>query len=97
MANSFYLRFCFFLYLVLFSAEIGAQELPPVEFFDSKEYGAENQNWSISQSEEGYIYIANNKGLLEFNGAKWQLYHIQITVPPMQKPPLSIINKYPCS
>ncbi len=74
MANSFYLRFCFFLYLVLFSSEIGAQELPPVEFFDSKEYGAENQNWSISQSEEGYIYIANNKGLLEFNGAKWQLY-----------------------
>jgi len=23
---------------------------------------------------ERYIYSANNKGLLEFNGAKWNLY-----------------------
>ena len=51
-----------------------AQELPPVEIYLPKQYGAENQNWSISQSKEKYIYIANNKGLLEFNGAKWQLY-----------------------
>src|SRR5690606_9427690 len=28
----------------------------------------------ISQSKEKYIYVANNKGLLEFNGAKWTLY-----------------------
>ncbi len=28
----------------------------------------------ISQSEEGNMYIANNKGLLEFNGAQWTLY-----------------------
>ncbi|SNR48550.1 Two component regulator propeller [Lutibacter agarilyticus] len=37
-------------------------------------YGAENQNWSISQGEDNYIYVANNIGLLEYNGAKWQLY-----------------------
>ena len=37
-------------------------------------YGGENQNWAISQSQEKYIYVANNKGLLEFNGANWQLY-----------------------
>ncbi len=51
-----------------------AQEHPPIEIFSSKNYGAETQNWSISQSEENYIYVANNKGLLEFNGANWQLY-----------------------
>ncbi len=28
----------------------------------------------ISQSDENYIYAANNKGLLEFNGARWTLY-----------------------
>tara|TARA_R110000868_G_scaffold193008_1_gene437630 strand:- start:8246 stop:10954 length:2709 start_codon:yes stop_codon:yes gene_type:complete len=37
-------------------------------------YGAENQNWGISQSKEKYIYVANNRGLLEFNGAIWKLY-----------------------
>jgi len=37
-------------------------------------YGGENQNWAISQSKEKYIYVANTSGLLEFNGANWQLY-----------------------
>ncbi|GAA3656488.1 triple tyrosine motif-containing protein [Flavivirga jejuensis] len=53
---------------------IHAQERPPIEIFSPKDYGAETQNWSISQSKENYIYVANNKGLLEFNGANWQLY-----------------------
>jgi AraC family chitin signaling transcriptional activator len=44
------------------------------KFFEPKAYGAENQNWSISQSNDKFIYVANNKGLLEFNGAIWNLY-----------------------
>ncbi len=28
----------------------------------------------ISQSDDACIYVANNKGLLEFNGAQWKLY-----------------------
>ena len=51
-----------------------AQELPPIENYAPEVYGAENQNWAISQSEENYIYSANNSGLLEFDGAKWKLY-----------------------
>lgn len=50
------------------------QELPPIEVYTPKDYGAENQNWSISQSDNQYIYVGNNKGLLEFNGAQWNLY-----------------------
>jgi len=64
-----------FLYLLLFASFlIEAQELPPIQNYSSNDYGAENQNWAISQSNEKYIYVANNSGLLEFNGAKWQLY-----------------------
>jgi DNA-binding CsgD family transcriptional regulator len=51
-----------------------SQELPPIQNYSPQHYGAENQNWSISQSDESYIYIANNSGLLEFNGANWKLY-----------------------
>jgi len=50
------------------------QELPPIENYAPKDYGAGNQNWSISQSDDKYIYVANNSGLLEFNGANWKLY-----------------------
>jgi len=51
-----------------------AQELPPIQVYHPETYGAENQNWSISQSIDKNIYVANNSGLLEFNGAEWTLY-----------------------
>lgn len=60
--------------LALFFNKSLAQELPPIEVYSPKQYGAENQNWGISQSSSKYIYVANNKGLLEYNGAEWQLY-----------------------
>lgn len=54
---------------------VWSQEVPPIEVFTPKDYGAANQNWSVAQSKNKYIYVANNQGLLEFNGAKWHLYH----------------------
>ncbi len=50
------------------------QELMPVINFSPDIYHGETQNWKISQSQEKYIYIANNSGLLEYNGADWKLY-----------------------
>ncbi len=63
-----------FLLVILFCALAKAQELPPIQKFSPKDYNGENQNWSISQSLDKLIYVANNKGLLEFNGASWKLY-----------------------
>lgn len=51
-----------------------SQELPPIENYSPEEYLAGSQNWDISQSLEKYIYVGNNSGLLEFNGAVWKLY-----------------------
>ena len=51
-----------------------SQETPPIIQYGLKESGAGNQNWMISQDSQGKIYIANNKGLSEFNGTKWVLY-----------------------
>ena len=51
-----------------------AQELPPIRNYPPSEYGAENQNWSISQAADKVMYFANSKGLLQFNGAKWTHY-----------------------
>ena len=54
--------------------EFCAQELPLVNQFTPEDYKAESQNWAISQAENGFLYVANNSGLLEFNGASWKLY-----------------------
>ena len=51
-----------------------AQELPPVLSFSPKDYRADNQNWSITQGDNHHIYIANNKGLLEYDAESWHLY-----------------------
>ena len=72
--NKVYLKNVFTLLLLLIFNSSFSQELPPINFFSPKEYKAENQNWSISQALNKNIYIANNNGLLEFNGAKWILY-----------------------
>lgn len=51
-----------------------AQELPPLNNYEPSQYRAGNQNWMLSESDNHYIYIANNKGLLEYNGSQWRLY-----------------------
>lgn len=67
------IRLIFGLILLLYG-EISAQELPPIESFTPKTYDADNQNWDISQANNKYVYIANNKGLLEYNGSDWNVY-----------------------
>ena len=42
--------------------------------YTKQEYKAASQNWSVTQSTNGYMYFANNSGLLEFDGISWTLY-----------------------
>ncbi len=66
---------CFFkVFFSFLTFGMYAQELPPIRNYAPIEYNAENQNWSISQAASKLIYVANNKGLLEYNGARWKLY-----------------------
>lgn len=37
-------------------------------------YEGGNQNWMLQQHENGWMYAANNNGLLEFDGVTWNLY-----------------------
>lgn len=39
--------------------------------FNPKEYAGTAQNWDIIQSSDHFIYVANNGGILEFNGENW--------------------------
>ena len=42
--------------------------------YTRQQYHSGNQNWQAAQSKEGWMYFANNKGLLEFDGNNWQTY-----------------------
>jgi serine phosphatase RsbU (regulator of sigma subunit)/ligand-binding sensor domain-containing protein len=40
------------------------------------DYGYHYQNWSIAEDGRGMIYIANNDGILEFDGSTWRLIRL---------------------
>ncbi len=46
----------------------------PIYNHTRKEYRASNQNWMIAQHKCGWMYFANNSGLLEYDGAWWSVY-----------------------
>ncbi|WP_185154323.1 triple tyrosine motif-containing protein [Fulvivirga sp. M361] len=45
--------------------------------FQTNDYEGGIQNWDIAQDKKGYIYVANNFGLLEYDGNNWKKYLIE--------------------
>ena len=52
-----------------------AQNRPPIHNFSLNDYNAGIQNWGIAYG-ENKVFVANNEGLLEFDGVKWRLYQL---------------------
>lgn len=48
--------------------------------YDRSLYKAGFQNWMVAQADNGWIYYANSKGLLEFDGENWALYSVPNSV-----------------
>ncbi len=60
--------------LLLFPyAGLSQEGLPFIYNFTSDNYAAGIQNWDITQGSDGRMYLANNFGLLVYNGKSWQL------------------------
>lgn len=65
--------------LLILTCTIGLQAqnsigLPDIVNYPKKTYAAGLQNWDIQQDERGIIYIANNEGLLCYDGQFWNLH-----------------------
>ncbi|WP_379840338.1 helix-turn-helix and ligand-binding sensor domain-containing protein [Flaviramulus multivorans] len=67
----------FVVFLFIFvNSNFYAQYTPFFQNYALTEYNAGNQNWGVSFSENGKLYVANDKGLLEFDGVKWDFYQL---------------------
>ncbi len=51
--------------------------LPFVRTFHTDEYKAGLQNFNIKQDRRGLVYVANNYGLLEYDGSLWRTYGVR--------------------
>lgn len=48
----------------------------PILNYSRHQYEAGAQNWMLTQQDNGWIYAANDKGLLEFDGINWKTYSV---------------------
>ncbi len=53
------------------TSEIG---LPYIQNYTPSDYRAHFQNWAIAQDKDGLIYVANNDGLLVYDGVNWRKF-----------------------
>ncbi len=57
----------------LYSEDAGCKYLKNYSFI---EYDHQPQNWGIAQDQKGLIYLANNGGVLIFDGTSWRLIYV---------------------
>lgn len=76
-----------FLALLLFVAPgVQAQGLPSLSegqpygsrSWTWRDYQAHNQNWGVTQSARGIVYVANSDGLLEYDGEAWRQHALPV-------------------
>jgi ligand-binding sensor domain-containing protein/DNA-binding CsgD family transcriptional regulator len=48
--------------------------LPDITNYSKIDYNAGLQNWDFKQDKNGIMYVANNEGLLSYDGKYWKLY-----------------------
>ena len=66
----------FFLLAVFMSQLINAQYAHYINNYTLNDYKASNQNWDIANAADGKLYVANNNGLLEFDGLNWNVWEM---------------------
>ena len=77
MTKRVFLVICFLLLVFDFaSSQIKNIGVPFIRNYPKRDYKAGTQNWGIAQDQKGFMYFANNEGLLTFDGVAWQLYRM---------------------
>ncbi len=62
------------IFFSLLSITAYANWAPQVYNYTALNSNAGRQNWAVEQGNNGWIYFANNEGLVEFNGIDWSIY-----------------------
>ncbi len=65
--------FIFFLFCSTLTLVHAQNLLPPIYNYKLSEYKGASKNWGLSVNMDGELFVANNKGLLYYNGEKWGL------------------------
>ncbi|TNE73760.1 HAMP domain-containing histidine kinase [bacterium] len=70
---SLFCRVCLFFFFIPIT---GLAQAPYITNYSSSNYDAGDVNWSSTQDDDGYIYIANSDGVLVYDGHDWTLVSV---------------------
>lgn len=73
MRNTIPLLFTSLLFFLIVSVSV-AQSSCMVTHYSRSQYSAGSQNWSIDMDKQGFVYAANNNGLMKYDGVRWIVY-----------------------
>lgn len=71
----------FFIISVGGNAQVKSIGVPSIQNYPKSDYNAGTQNWGIAQDSNGFIYFANNNGVLRFDGTQWELLPVSVSSP----------------
>ena len=57
-------------------AQVKTIGTPQIRNYLKSDYNAGTQNWAIGQNKKGFMYFANNDGVLRFDGFRWDLINV---------------------
>ncbi|MEC3905734.1 transcriptional regulator [Tamlana sp. 2201CG12-4] len=71
-----YFKVCFFFIAIFvsFQTKVLGQFSPNFKNYSISDYEGGNKNWGVAFDSIGRVYVANNEGLLEYNGVRWKLW-----------------------
>lgn len=80
-ANKYYKSVitCFCIVLLFFRVSPSQAQYslrPNIIHFSRQDYKASEKNWAVDTDSLGYVYFANHRGLLQFDGEEWKLYQL---------------------
>lgn len=79
------LRFTLIIPVIFIAANLQAQiknvGTPQIKNYPKAVYNAGTQNWGITQDKNGFMYFANNEGILMFDGLNWHLIEVSRSKP----------------
>jgi DNA-binding CsgD family transcriptional regulator/ligand-binding sensor domain-containing protein len=71
----------FFLAISIVYGQVKNIGVPDIINYSKSIYAGGTQNWGISRDTNGFMYFANNEGILLFNGLQWKTIKVSQTKP----------------
>lgn len=63
-----------YLLIFIFGLSLFAQPSYQITHYTREMYGGGSQNWSIDMDANGFLYSANNNGLMKYDGVNWRIF-----------------------